>query len=443
MGLILLGLILLFEIAYAVYCMATKTIHTRLRASVRIAGGVMLVILLLTPAAQWSFRWVLPALLLLLLTGRAAYSLARQRADQALYRPVRILMKAFTMIVLSFIAFAPLIVFPPYTPPRTTGEYAISTETHTFTDEDRLDPFASGGKKRFVNVQFWYPRTDDGSFPLLVFSHGANGIKASNASTFRELASHGYVVCSIDHPHHALYSVSEDGERTFIDQSYLKEVQDANQDGIYTTEQVYGLIQKWMRLRTDDMDFVIDTVLAASQGDGASVYSHIDASRIGVFGHSMGGAASVWVGRERSDVDAVVNLDGPMFSELTYDSASGDFKASGKPYATPLFNLYSDDVWGQLQSNSTYAGNAAADRNAADMRTVHFKGAKHLSFTDLSMVSPLLANLLQGGEAAVDAKACLETENRLILQFFDEVLKGKGRFAPEADYGPELADRNS
>lgn len=440
MGIVLLGLVLLLEIAYAAYCIATKGNHRRLRDGARVACGASFAVLLLTPAVDWSFRWLIPALLLLLLAGKAAISLVRRGTDNASYRPVRMLMKACVTTVAFFIAFVPVLVFPPYTPPASTGEYAIATETRTYTDATRLDPFEDGGRNRSVNVQFWYPQTSDGPFPLLVFSHGANGIKSSNASTFRELASHGYVVCSIDHPHHALYTVSEDGKRTIIDRSYLSEVQDANKEGVYTREQLYGLIQKWMQLRTDDMNFVIDTIVSASQDREAPVYSQIDASRIGVFGHSMGGAASVWVGRERSDVDAVVNLDGPMFSELVYDPTSGDFAASGQSYATPLFNLYSDDVWDQLGSNSTYAGNAYAEQSAEDVRTVHVRGAKHLSFTDLSIVSPLLANLLQGGKASVDAEACIVMENRLILQFFDEVLKGKGRFAPEGQYGPEFAE---
>ncbi|WHX49318.1 hypothetical protein QNH46_01090 [Paenibacillus woosongensis] len=51
--------------------------------------------------------------------------------------------------------------------------------------------------------------------------------------------------------------------------------------------------------------------------------------------------------------------------------------------------------------------------------TVHFQGAKHLSLTDLPLVSPLLANILQGGKADIDPYYCIETENELILKFFD------------------------
>jgi len=62
------------------------------------------------------------------------------------------------------------------------------------------------------------------------------------------------------------------------------------------------------------------------------------------------------------------------------------------------------------------------------------QGAKHLSLTDLPLVSPLLANMLQGGSASIDPYYCIETENELILQFFDDVLKGKGQFNPQQTY---------
>lgn len=50
----------------------------------------------------------------------------------------------------------------------------------------------------------------------------------------------------------------------------------------------FGLTQKWMNLRTDDMDFVVDTILEQAEQKKDSVYERIDTQKIGVFGHSMG-----------------------------------------------------------------------------------------------------------------------------------------------------------
>ncbi|WP_249730569.1 alpha/beta hydrolase [Paenibacillus sp. J2TS4] len=345
------------------------------------------------------------------------------------------IVKAVTMTFLLILALVPALVFPQYKLPKVTGPYEVATATYTYVDKNRIEEFAAAGKNRFVNVQFWYPENADGTYPLLVFSHGAVGIKTSNASTFRELASHGYVVCSIDHPYHSFYTVSEDGTFTLINSEYKKEFDNANQEGVYTREQLYGFFQKWMELRTDDMNFVMDTIIEKSENDKAPVYQHISKDKIGVFGHSMGGAASVELGRDRKDVSAVVNIDAPFFSELVYDKETDDFAASGKAYMTPTLNLYSDDVWKQLGRNSTYAANYAADKNFKEVYTVHFQGAKHLSLTDLPLFSPLLANMLQGGKATIEQYYCIETENELILKFFDYTLKGIGRFTSEGTYG--------
>jgi predicted dienelactone hydrolase len=160
-----------------------------------------------------------------------------------------------------------------------------------------------------VNVEFWYPADGGGPYPLVVFSHGAFGIKASNTSTFMDLASNGYVVCSIDHPYHSLMTVDADGHRTMVDLSFLQEVIDLNK-GKYDEETGYRLHQKWMALRVADINFVLDTILQQvkdSSSDG--VYRLIDPGRIGLMGHSLGGESVAQVARERSDISAVVNLD--------------------------------------------------------------------------------------------------------------------------------------
>jgi len=148
----------------------------------------------------------------------------------------------------------------------------------------------------------------------------------------------------------------------------------------------------------------------------------------------MGGAASVWVGKERDDVDAVVNIDAPFFSELVYNREMNDFVARDEDYTIPLLNIYSDDVWEQLESNSTYLANKLNNEHFKDAYTTHFKGAKHLSLTDLPLFSPILANILQGGKADIDQYYCIEKTNELILQFFDYELKDKGHFTPKETY---------
>jgi len=369
------------------------------------------------------------AILLFLLAVNGAVSLILNKKNIKPYKTSNIVWKSILMILAFALALSPIIIFPQHPSPKVTGEYEVETATDTYVDKNRIEEFTDNGDNRFVNVEFWYPKNADGTYPLLVFSHGAYGIKTSNSSTYTELASHGYVVVSIDHPYHSFYTRSEDGTVVMINSDFSHEVTNMNK-GVYSNEEMYNLIQKWMKLRTDDMNFVIDTILKKSNNDNNSLYQQIDTEKIGVFGHSMGGAASVRLGRERNDISAVVNIDAPFFSELVYKKEMNDFVASNKDFTTPLLNIYSDDVWRQLEN----IANNKKNEHFKEAYTVHFQGAKHLSLTDLPLFSPILANIIQGGKADIDRSYCIETENELILKFFDFELKGIGHFTPKETY---------
>jgi len=434
MGIFILFIALILEIALAIYCVVTKQYHKQIRNWVRVSTWIVFIILTLTSVIVWSFSWVLLGVLLSILAVFATISIIRRKHVKSnTYKLSRIIINAIMMIIALTIALAPAVVFPQHKLPKVTGQYEVATATYTYTDESRIEEFTNTGQNRFVNVEFWYPQDAKETYPLLVFSHGAYGIKEGNTSTYTELASHGYVVVSIDHPYHSFYTISEDGTRTMISSEYLREFNDSNKGGIYTVEERYGLFQKWMKLRTDDMNFVIDTILKKTKSENDTAYRLINPDQIGVFGHSMGGAASIKLGKERKDISAVVNIDGSFFSELVYDPKLHDLAASGEAYTTPLLNIYSDDVWVQLGKSSSYAANNACDKNCKEAYTVYLEGAKHLSLTDLPLFSPILANFLQEGRKAnIDPYDCIEKENELILQFFDYKLKGIGSFADKS-----------
>ncbi len=434
MGTLLLLIALIFEVAFAVYCIVTKENHKKIKNWMRIAVFIAFIVLTLSSMFVWSFRWVLLAILLFILALTGAISLIRNKTNSKQYKTSHIVWGAVMMMVAWGFVLMPAIVFPQHVSPKVTGEYEVATANYTYIDKNRTEEFTDEESNRLVNAEFWYPKHAEGTYPLLVFSHGATGVKSSNTSTYKELASHGYVVVALDHPYHSFYTVSQDGTRAFIDTGYNSEISNFNKEGIYTNEEVYGLIQKWMKLRTDDMNFVIDTIIEKTDSDNDPIYQHINPEKIGVFGHSMGGAASVWLGKERDDIDAVVNIDAPFFSELVYQKETDDFAASSEAYTTPLLNIYSDDVWEQLESNSLYVANKPNNEQFKEAHTTHFRGAKHLSFTDLPLFSPMLANILQGGKADIDKYYVIETANELILEFFDDELKGSGHFTSQLTY---------
>jgi hypothetical protein len=111
------------------------------------------------------------------------------------------------------------VFFPNLSGVKTTGEYPYSSSVLELVDESRVEGFKDDGSFRMLSVLVYYPESDiikSGSAPLVVFSHGGISFNTSNESLYKELASHGYVVASIDHTYHALWT-KIDGKRVFID----------------------------------------------------------------------------------------------------------------------------------------------------------------------------------------------------------------------------------
>ena len=172
--------------------------------------------------------------------------------------------KAIAMLLLVFLAVIPALVFPPHKLPKVTGTHEVATSLYTYTDKNRIEAFTNKGENWKINMECWYPMDGDGKYPLVVFSHGTGGMKTSNTSTFMELASNGYVVCSIDHPYHSLFTAGSDGHVVPINQPYLQEYMNLN-SGKYSEEEKFRIQEKWMDLRTADLIFALDTILAVRQ----------------------------------------------------------------------------------------------------------------------------------------------------------------------------------
>lgn len=322
----------------------------------------------------------------------------------------------------------PRLLFPAYEEPEVTGDYTVKTDLYTWVDEERIETFSDKGENRALTVKFWYPK-EEGKYPLVVFSHGAFGVIDSNFSTYTELASNGYVVASIGHPYHAMFVEDVDGKITIADMDFIKQIYADN--GEYSEEAertIYEFSKEWMALRTKDEHFVLDTILQKTAEEENGPFAMIDPEKIGLFGHSMGGASSVQLGRERDDIDAVIDLEGTMMGE--YNGFENGYETyNEEPYPVPVLDVNSKAAKEDIAIlEKEHPGweyvNDYLGRNAANYREVVFNGAGHLNFTDLPLISPFLARMLGVGET--DAKECIENVNEVVLIYFDYYLKDKG-----------------
>lgn len=434
-GVLILIVTALVQIILAVYSLRTQSNQQRVRYCVSVVALALFAIALLTSIIQWSFRWYLLSAVLVLWALVGSAMLLRTVEVKKPYKPTKAALKAVASWLIVFIAVLPALLFPQFRDIKTSGVYRVNTAVYTYTDNSRLETYSDTGVNRELTVEFWFPDNTEGRFPLVVFSHGAFGIRHSNTSTFMELASNGYVVCSVDHPYHAYFSSNASGKVTMVSKSFMQEVLDVNR-GVYDAETAYAMGQRWLGIRTADLTFALNTIIESSLSGKGGVYKLIDPARIGLMGHSLGGAASVKLGRELDYISAVINLDADLLGEeLGY--------IDGKPvintdiYPAPLLSIYTDDMR-RLMDNinpELLLPQKLISATSPHAFEVYIEGTNHMSVTDLPLFSPFLARMLSGTTSKSNAKLqadkyqVISSVNRMALSFFDCYLKSKGTFS--------------
>ena len=260
MGMIIFLTLCIIEISLAAFCIRTKSDNLKTRTIVRISCLAVFALLAILPVIEWSFRYYALAALLILLSATGAITLISKKKSKKDFKAVRVILKAIGITALLFAVTLPAIIFPQNNlMVSATGEFNVSTRVCTYVDANRTESYSDNDEKRKLNVQFWYPDSDVGRYPLIVFSHGGLGVKSSNESLYNELASHGYVVCSIDHTFQCLYTSDTGGNLTLIDWDYMQELSTENAQS--NIQQSYEYYQKWMKIRTEDIEFVLDFVI--------------------------------------------------------------------------------------------------------------------------------------------------------------------------------------
>lgn len=432
MGLIALILLLITETFFIVWSVVSKNNRRQEKSIVRIAELILFGLLLVTGIFSWGFRYITLLFVLIIQSVIGIFILIGNKEKD--YKTSRNIASFLRNCVLYTMALSLAILCPQYEQPKTTGNYEIATATYTWTDKDRLEEFSETGENRALTVEFWYPENADGKYPLVVFSHGAFGYSGSNYSTFTELASNGYVVASIGHPYHSFFTRDTSGKVTTANPDFISSVYEINEiNDENNAEKVYHTTRIWLKLRIDDQNFVLNNILELAETKNADpLFSIIDTDKIGLMGHSLGGASSAQLGRERNDIGAVIVLDGTMLGEeVAYEN--GSVNLNDHPYPVPILNIYAESHYtGAKELAGDEYENFHAVRNAVNSYEVIFKDAGHLNFTDLPLFSPILAKQL--GIGTIDKYYCIETMNNIVLKFFNSYLKDGGNPQFEKEY---------
>jgi hypothetical protein len=223
-------------------------------------------------------------------------------------------------------------------------------------------------------------------YPTLIFTPGAGLPVSAYTAYMSELASQGYAILSIDHPGEA---------------PYLPLPPTNGSHGVYgypdfsayppTIPETFAVL----RFRvTDILSAVRDFFPAFVQQSGAP----FNTTHLGVFGHSIGGAAAAYVSTLQDHSSGIfkvgANLDGTYFQFLDADlNISTSVPADTR---LPFLELASEV---HFEGGAPELGDATwgvfNDAQSGWLRDVQVNGTRHLDFTDI----PLWIDLL--GQRAV------------------------------------------
>ena len=267
---------------------------------------------------------------------------------------------------------------------------------------------------------------EDNKYPVLVFSHGLGTYPEQNILLMEDLASHGYVIFSINHTYFSMFSKFPDGRITenlddeaavdaessrpeiaeFIEELFASrdtaDISEKLDKAIKMAPKTVASEISKINIWSADQIFVLDEVKKLSSGERSSIFSgRLDLSRIGVFGFSMGGKATMQTCAQDERCHAGINIDG--FSLVSHLE---------KPQSRPFMHL---------SNAENYFVEPVYEKAIGPSYSIRIAGTKHVNYTDLSIFSDLFKVIGLVGE--IDGYRILKIENDYVGGFFDKHLK--------------------
>jgi dienelactone hydrolase len=277
------------------------------------------------------------------------------------------------------------------------------------------------------------PRVGPRKLPVLVFSAGYTGIPSSHTALLEDLASHGYAVLNIVHPYEETGATLADGRvvttltgagtmlppisevmsewRTEDEtMAAVTNTEDAAEQLRLMRAYLAGLTHTQAALKrwVDDSKLVLDRLSAVpARGPASRLAAALDLTRLGAFGHSMGGVMAGQFCLDDRRCRAGLNLDGIPQSGTVIDGAM----------QRPFMMVYSARP-GRVGANDPIYRTAARPYYRADV-----KDTRHLDFTDMVFWGgplrerPILGTLAPG--------RITEITRLLVRRYFDQELLGQ------------------
>lgn len=236
----------------------------------------------------------------------------------------------------------------------------------------------------------------ENKYPVVIYLPGINSVDTHNLF-LEELASHGYVIAAIEPPMDILVTVFPGAELIEVDPVLTKAVKENNRDIIYKYRNEAH--KRWSKY----VEYTISKLKELNDDKQSTFYQKLDLNKIGIMGHSHGGAVALDFCQKSKLCRAGINMDGWT---KTYNSSEN--------FETPFLFMLSEGM------DQPGMDELSKNNQRPDYEQIVIEGTGHGSFTD-GILQKNFKRIL--GISKENYNQVIKEINKKILTFFDKYLK--------------------
>lgn len=256
---------------------------------------------------------------------------------------------------------------------------------------------------------------DERQYPMVLLLPGSGALAAGYTALAEDLASHGYIVVGLNAAYLTTAVALSDGEVVYRAPKY-------DLDGVPEGRAI-PLALHLVSLWSADIRLAIDRLEGLNEPNSGSRFAgRLDLQRLGLVGHSLGGAIAANFCYQDFRCKAGIDLDGRLFGPIITERLSQPFMfifegvgSRAGPQATRIL----------AQVHSMYDRLPAASRLG-----ISIPGANHFTFSDQMLVKnpiPLFVLRHAGVIGQLGGIRGLRITEDYVTAFFDVHLEGKPR----------------
>lgn len=232
------------------------------------------------------------------------------------------------------------------------------------------------------------------TYPVLIYLPGIGGVDLHNIY-LEELASHGYIICAIQPPYDTEVTVFPDNTVINLDSQLQKAMAHNNREAIYAYRNNAHI--RW----TQYIETALKQLHVLNNDPQSPFFQKLDLNRLGLLGHSHGGAVATDFCQKNLLCKAGVNMDGWTKTYNKDDS-----------FKTPFLFMLSES--GEMPGMKPLFDN----NMRPDFHKVIVTSAGHAAFNDFVLIKQPLTRwfgIVTGNTSTIIAQI-----KKILVTFFDQ-----------------------